>query len=139
MGFRKASKTFQLTWPEGDDNHGLEVRMRSLPVRKLMALGHVQDEIATGKATADSLAALFQIFAGALIEWNLEDEKGDPVPATLEGVENQDGDFITSMITAWMGAFASVPPPLPDGSNSGGTSPVESTLELASSSQSLQS
>ena len=82
---------------------------------------------------------MFAQFAALLVSWNVEDDDGAPVPATLEGVLTQEPAFVQSVIRMWVENITQAPPPLPGGSRSGGTSAAESTLGLAASSRSLPS
>ena len=132
MGFKRGGTVYKLVWPEGDDNHGMEARMRGLSVAELMQLGKLGDLDLTGaggQPTADAMAALdgiLELFASKLVSWNLEDDDDQPVPTTLEGVRAQDLDFVMEMIDAWMTAAAGVAPPLSQNSTGGETFPVES-------------
>jgi hypothetical protein len=135
-GFRRPAKVYKLRF-EDDDMAGLEVRARSVPLGQFLELGAVADAT-SGLAPVSSeqfgaIRDLFAGFAAALVEWNLEDETGQPVPATLEGVLAQDFEFMLAIVTAWMDAIAGVSAPLPS-SSSRGLAGMEAALSLASSS-----
>lgn len=140
MGFRKQARTYSLNWGSDSPYPELSVRAKSLPVKELLLLVRTMDAVSSEgiAGSGDAMAQLFGLFAGALSEWNLENEDGTPVPATLEGVEGQDLDFVVAVIMEWMKALVGVSPPLPVTSDSGETSPAGS-LRLADSSQSLAS
>lgn len=121
MGFKREKKIFKLVWPEGDENHGLEVRATSCSTGDLIhIMGLVKAVKAAEKddqsdASLDMIDTLFGAFAKCLVGWNLEDdaltEDGpvtQPVPATKSGLESQDLDFVMSIISAWMGAVSAV-------------------------------
>lgn len=123
MGFKREAKVYKLVWPEDHENHGLEVRMRGLAVGELAALGGMAD--LGGPATAEALAALddlLRLFASKLVGWNLDDDQGEPVPATYDGVQTLDNEFVMQLVDAWMTATAGVSPPLSPSSIGGGTS-----------------
>lgn len=129
MGFRRQSRVYRLVWPEGHDNHGLEVRMRPLSIDELARIGGMADLDLTRDSGPEAQAALddmLRLFADKLIGWNLDDDQGDEVPATFEGVRAQDLDFVLELVDAWMTAAAGVDSPLSDGSTAGGTSVAES-------------
>lgn len=140
-GYRRKQKTYNLVWGEGQAYPGLEVRMRGLSVGELLEMITLMEKVTTDKLTGSggALEKLFGVFSAALLGWNLEEEDGKPVPATLKGVEAQDLDFVMDVTGEWMTALAGVPPTSSGGSPSGGTSPEERTLGLASLSGSLAS
>jgi hypothetical protein len=120
MGYRKQPKQYRLTF-EDPGYAGLEIVMGSLTV------GEYTDMLAATQADgADQAGLMAKMMAGKLISWNLEDEFGNPVEASYEGVEGQELDFIQQIVVAWMTAIASVPPPLPAGSNGSGQYPAAS-------------
>lgn len=127
MGYRR--KSYVLKWPEDHDLHGLEVTTKGLPVRELYELVQLSSQLTDGTADVKTTVAvadeLFAKFAERLVAWNLEDDDGTPVPATLEGVKDQDMDFMTSLIMTWMDAVASVDNPLPQTSPPGATTATE--------------
>ena len=119
MGYKRPGKLHTLTWGEGSELHGLQVVVRSLSIGALVQFAGLAAKITADGVTPAELAEaapeLFGAFAGRLAGWNLEDDTG-PVPATLEGVESQDLEFVVQIVLAWMEAVASVGNPLPDGS-----------------------
>ena len=92
MGFRREPKTFRLVFDD-PELAGLEVRARSL------SIGELED---------DDLQ-VYESFAAALVSWNLEDENGDELPATLETVRSYpDVDFMNALASAWIKAVTGV-------------------------------
>lgn len=87
---------------------GLIVKARSAPVGRLVELAALVDKV---NAT-ESLDELLSGFAKSLISWNLETPDGEPVPATLESLREQDFEFVIDIVMAWMDAVASVAGPL---------------------------
>ena len=96
---------YVLRWADGPFA-GLVIRMR-----KPTAAGHVDlgmtarrpnpTELPSTPEMADAVYRLFRAFAGALLEWNLLD-RGEPVPATLEGLLGQEYDHAVEMTCAWL-------------------------------------
>jgi hypothetical protein len=124
MGFRREPRKYLLRF-EDPDLEGFEIVMKSLSVEEFLKLtGYFtayQQE--TGNEAAE---ALLGMFAKSIDRWNLEDENGAYVPATLEGVQGQELAFIMQILTAWMESMAGVPAPLPDGSNGSAPYPAAS-------------
>lgn len=124
MGHKRKKKTYRLVWPEDHESHGLVVRIRSLSMREMLNLRRPDED---SDLTDDSAVALF---ASKLVSWNLEDEDtGEPVPPTLDGVLDQDNDFVLEMIGAWTAAAAGVSPPL-GGSSTGGEPSLEASMPM---------
>ena len=135
-GYRHQPKLYRLTF---EDYPGLEVTVRSVSTGRLMKLMRmairlqdkdVADASELTAEDADALDALFSGFAKALVSWNLEDDEGRPVPATLEGVQDQEFDFVFPIINQWIEVVAGTPGDLGKGSNSGQPFP-EVSLPMA--------
>jgi hypothetical protein len=125
--YRAKPKTYVLKF-EDDEYDGLVVKARSvklggfLEVAGLVKLDpqNIQPE------DVDKFAKLFDAFGKALVEWNLDDDDGEPVPPTAEGLHSQDTDFVMPIIKAWFVAIAGVGSPLGQRSSSGDQSQVPS-------------
>ena len=139
MGYRKKVTVLKLVF---EDHEGLEVRMRSVPLGPFLDISKLAemagDSYVPAPQDVEKIDQLFTAFAEYLIDWNLEDEDGTPVPATLEGVRKQDFDFALLMVMEWIQAAAGVPSPLERPSNSAGTS-QEVSLPMEPLSPSLAS
>lgn len=127
MGYKRNPKVYAIAFGEDTDYPGLEVQVRTLSLGQLIDVRSRADE--------DGTKAMVDLFAERLVSWNLEDEDGRPVPATLDGIRGEDDDLILAVIRHWQDAMRGVPAPLESGSGSGVTSAVESRLaELPSES-----
>jgi hypothetical protein len=129
MGFKREKKVFNLVWPEGDENHGFEVRATSLPLGDFLKIANMAKFVKEENADTEQISELFQMFTYALVEWNLEEDqlvdgemKTVPVPADIDGLYSQDLDFVMQIISAWVGAIGSANEELGKGSTSGDTS-----------------
>jgi hypothetical protein len=120
-GYKPKFKTYKLFFadPEMD---GLEVTARSIPVGPLLELSVTDPEQDPYKSVRH--------FADALVDWNIEDDDGNPVPANLEGLATLEIDFVLEVVRAWTQALTAVRPPLPEGSPSGGTSAPEVSIPM---------
>lgn len=131
-GFTPVRKTFRLQFTD-EDMAGLEVVMRRgsmdgfVKIAKMAGLdtGRLK---ATDPATLKVIDELLDVFSAALVSWNVEDDDGNPVPATREGVGTQDDDFVLEIIRAWVEARASVSLPLGQPSNGGATTDPDQLL-----------
>lgn len=115
MGWQLPDKyrnTYLLVFAD-PDFHGLEVRVRRVSFDALRTAASLSD-IDAEKARAGQLSGfdlekidrMVEQFASALIGWNLEDEQGQPVPATLEALRAQDIALVLELIDAWMYAVS---------------------------------
>ncbi len=111
MGFKKkAKKTYVLKFDD-PELEGLVVKMRAVTVEEVLewiAISGLREELETASRY--------------LIEWNLEEEDGTPVPCTLESLLKQDKEFVAAIITAMLQAAAGVSAPLVPPSTNGGQS-----------------
>lgn len=120
MGYKR-TKTYRLVF-EDPEFEGLEVRAKSVPTGSFLKITELMDLGGSEGFTSDDMDKirdLFGTFAGALIDWNLEDDDDQPVPATLDGLLSQDLDFVLQIIKAWMEAVTTPPESLGKGSPSG--------------------
>lgn len=124
-GYKRELKLYRLRF-EDPDMAGLEVVAKSLRLREFLDMNALAGDI---QSEADA-EKMYRRFGDALVEWNLLDENDEPVPATYEGLADQELDFVLDIIRAWQQAIAGVDPTSPAGLNSGGISP-EASLPMA--------
>lgn len=120
MGFTPKRTVYRLDF-EGTDLDGLEVRMSggSLALAfDFSPLIGVTDSNATA-ADVQLLMSQYEELADHIIEWNCEDEDGNPVPADLEGLKTLELRYVNMIAEAWQRAQVDVPGPLSRDSNSG--------------------
>lgn len=152
MGYVRQAKVYKLVFDDPDMN-GLVVRARSVPMNVFLSIAQAAEgvditdpEAVKELATPENMGmvgTLFEAFAHALVEWNLQEQVEDDgpvvdVPPTLEGIYSQDMDFILKVIEAWMTAIAGVSNPLA-GSSPGGKQSLEASIPMETSSPSLAS
>ncbi|MFF4479448.1 hypothetical protein ACFY1A_20850 [Streptomyces sp. NPDC001520] len=132
MGFHFKPKNIQLVFDDTTDYAGFECTIRG------MNLGEYMEVIRLDEVTNGALDSQVKRFADSLISWNLEDEQGNPIPATAEQVFQQDMDFMLHVAAKWMDAVHGVSAPLeqtsPDGEQS-----VAASIPMATLSESLAS
>ncbi len=126
MGFREPRRTALITF-EGTQWDTAEVRCRiDVPVRVILEYQRAADDEA-------DVAALFRSFGDdILVEWNVEDDAGAPVPATGDGFLSRSAEFAMAIMQGWAKAAAGVSAPLAGGSPSGGSPAEESVLTAVS-------
>lgn len=119
-GYKRERRTYVMEF-EDPEYEGLEIKVRSLPIRNLQHLLSLNPESDDPKQRAESINQMMCAFAEALVSWNMTDENDDPLPTTLEYIESEDVDFIMTCISQWMKVVSQVDDasPLAEGSQPG--------------------
>jgi hypothetical protein len=134
MGYKAKIKTYKVCFDAGHDYHGAEARLSG------MSYGEWEQAAGIDGGKGDNAAETVKRFVDHLIEWNLEDEDGQPLPTTSEAVRGVDKDLIAALNNAWIQSLIGVhaADPLPESSPSGEPSQVES-IPMEALSESLAS
>jgi hypothetical protein len=135
-GYKTKVKTYTVRFAEGHEFHGAEARVKGMSFGEYLEATGLDGSEGDGGG-----AAALRRFAEHLVSWNLEDEDtGEPIPPTEEGLRAVDHDLVVAMNNAWIQTLIGVhdTDPLPDSSPSGGPSPVES-IPMEALSESLAS
>lgn len=109
----------------GTKYEGLEVTVDSVPLGLLTDI--MEDYSRLTAENVDMTAALPVVlkllgeFGRVLESWNVT-KRGEPVPATAEGLKMLDLTFAMAIVGAWVTGTAQAPDPLPASSESGGSS-----------------
>lgn len=116
-GFRLGPKTARIVF-EGTDYDGAEVVVRlSVPLGLALQFQDMTE------VDMEDRSRLFDSFARiALVEWNLEEEDGEPVPCNAAGLASIPFDLANIVMTQWAEAIGNLPGPLGVISVNGGTS-----------------
>lgn len=102
MGFKVPKKTFRLVF-EDEDYAGAEIVCRSVKLSELFEI--------TGMS--DKPKEMFRRFGDeVVVEWNLEDDDGKPLPADGEGMLAQPVEFSNVLVKAWSEGLTTVAAPL---------------------------
>lgn len=134
MGYQPP--TYRLVF-EDPTLDGLEVRTRGASIEHIATW---QSVIGQGIALVQPEGAEYRgkvcdLLADRIIDWNLEDEQGQPVPVTSAAIAEQDWTLLLKIGRAWLAAAAGVSRPLEPDSPSGQPFPEESIpMETSSSS-----
>ncbi|MFI6530517.1 hypothetical protein [Streptomyces uncialis] len=132
MGFKPKRKVFDLRFDDPSMN-GLVVKVRGVNTGTMLDL-----RAARASDDDDSIRDMLELLGQQLLEWNVVDEDDAPVPATLEGVRQQDLDFNMAILDAWQNVMAGVPAPL-DGSSTSGEPSLVASIPTETLSESLAS
>lgn len=118
MGYKRDKKTYKLVF-EDDEFDGLVVRTGPVNLGEYFKAVNLEGE------------PLIEMFASKLVDWNLEEEDGTAVPATLKGIYSQDREFVRDIVRTWFRTIAGVSAPLPQPSEDGEQSQVPTTIPMA--------
>ncbi|MFD9618504.1 hypothetical protein ACFWB2_14710 [Streptomyces virginiae] len=135
MAYKYEPKTYSVEFDTDDELYGLHMRFKSVKVSEFLGIvrmaSQAQTAVQNGEMTPElvSLAAeatncLTEAFAKSLIEWDLTDAEGTPIPATVEAVRELDQDFMSLLMEHWMQVVGGASKSLGKGSPSGVTSPA---------------
>jgi hypothetical protein len=134
MGYRPNRKVYVLDF---EKHPGLEVRATSISTAGFLEFAELADKTRGQVNDVDNIRTLFGQFAEQLRSWNLEDDDGNPIPATLDGLLSQEFDFVFEIIDGWTDIMIGVSTPLAEPSQDGSQSLVES-LPMEALSQNLE-
>lgn len=107
MGFRPKRTVLKLVF-EDPDFEGFEVRMYRATMADVFEFGKYPDyraavatkELTVAEAEAH-LVGLYDRLAEVIIDWNLEDDEGNPMPVSVASLQAQEGGFFWAMVRAW--------------------------------------
>lgn len=118
MGYKVPKRTLVLEFEQGDEHHGLEVRMiLEAPLSLLFEMQRL-----ARIATEEEAERILRTFGDALlIDWNVEDDEGQPIPATGDGLLSLPFSLARLMIAKWTEAATGPPAPLGAPSPNGNT------------------
>lgn len=130
--FERRRDIYTLEWGDGEKLAGLVVKARSLSMKAILDLMPMIDSVHSDRPDMSQIDVLLRRFGSSLIEWNLVDEDGKPVPATYEAFTEEDPAFVSALLKAWTEAFAVVDPTSKPPSSRGATEaamefPMETT------------
>jgi hypothetical protein len=155
MGYTPKRKRYNLRF-EDPDHEGLKVSMTGQNLGEILDAGVIGGVMAEGeklkreaeaavtheqqlaiiekaRALSEVIDKFYRDFASHLIEWNVEDPPGTPVPPTFEGVKTQEIGFISDILASWRTAVQGVRPDLSQPSSSGQPA-LEASLPMEPSS-----
>lgn len=138
MGYKVKRKAYRLRF-EDPDMDGLVVLVHGMNTGKFIEFQSAKAAQAEdGAEERGATEEMCRMFIDALVEWNIEDDDGNPLPPTMDSLKSLDLDFSMTMVNAWPEAVKGVSDPLPQTSTDGSTS-VEASIPMAVPSSSLAS
>lgn len=117
MSYKRERRVYIMEFAD-PEYEGLEIQVRSIPIRELTHLMTLDPESEDPNVRASSIDKLMSAFAEALVSWNMTDENDNPLPTTLEYIESEDADFVMTCIAQWMKAMLGTDDASPLGENS---------------------
>lgn len=141
-------RTFKIVFREGHEFDGLEVRMKSVSVGKLLALLPVVDQLDDMLKSSDlePVESVFRELAALIDWWNVEEEELDlngvptgklvPVTPDYAGLVAQDLRMVNAIMRQWAKHVAGVSAPL-DGPSPSGNPSLEASIPMETLSPSL--
>jgi hypothetical protein len=141
MSYKRKPKVFRVSFEDPHPLAGLTLKTHALSVRefaefglKLAAVAEIEQagtdaqKLASLSGLLDSVDRVRELFAEALIEWDMEEEDGSPTPATLEGVQSLTDEEFFGIVNEWLSAIGGVGDDLGKDSSSGESIPALSDL-----------
>lgn len=127
--FKRERNLYQLNF-EGTDLDGFEVVMKGVSLERFIDITKIASALETPEGrTPENIEAQFTVLSDLLVSWNLDDDDDQPVPATYDGLKQQDFSDVQRIMLGYMTAISSVPKASSDDSPSGATS-EEASLGL---------
>jgi len=116
QGFRIPKRLNTALFQFEGDWDDAEVRVNlSIPFGLVLDMQALSDKADTGR-----LRELIKVFNKiALLEWNLEEDDGTPIPTQPDGLERVPMEFARAIMTQTMQALGQVPDPLAKSSSNG--------------------
>lgn len=131
MGYIRKKKVYKLIF-EDEQFDGFEVTMRSLSVGELLDFDDLRLAPATtAQEQREKVRSIAATLAKVIDSWNLETEKGKPVPVSEASILAQDSELVDAIVENWVTALVGVSRPLGP-SSPGGETTLEASIPMES-------
>ena len=119
MGYEKPKKIYNLLFADSDFE-GLEVQVKSTSMGNILKLAELDgiNPLRMSQEDLVKIRSLFGILADCMVGWNLE-EDGAPVAYDVDGLLDQEPEFVMTIIKAWTRAMTQASPDLKKPSKDG--------------------
>lgn len=103
-------RTLKVTFAPGTTYEGVEVRMRlDRPLDAYIEMGNKRDADylagkargLDGEASSSAWERNIAFVAALLIDWNIEDDAGAPLPATADSLRTLPPQFLSDLLDQW--------------------------------------
>lgn len=110
MGYKHQAKIYKFKFDDSDpDYEGLEVRLKSLPMKDFLKISKMQGT----DHSEEELDEVISLLVKSIVSWNVEDANDEPLPVSEENLlEVFDLTFVLFLITRWMEQMSDVEPNL---------------------------
>lgn len=106
MGKRRATNTYRLAFDESNPvTAGLEIVCRKPTLDQLFEIAQMGDIKLSEALSREGIIRIRNLcgaFPERIIEWNYQDEDGNPLPPTFEVFAAEDYTFQLPVINAWI-------------------------------------
>lgn len=119
MGFRIQEKIYNLIFE--NELAGLNIQATGLPVGAYLKLTSAFKD--DNDVNIEAIESAFETFASCILAWNLENDRGEAIPPTVQGLHALPLPVAMSIIGEWVNAIGGVSPELGKDSVSGATFP----------------
>ena len=90
MGWKNTTRTYRIKFPENHEFHGLEFKVDGLTIKEYIEYQRSPE------------ATILNEFYKRVISTTAEDEDGNPIPVTVEGLQTIDASAMVTSAIAWM-------------------------------------
>lgn len=142
MAYTRKPKVFRVSFEEPHPLAGLTLQTKGLSVKEFAAFGLRLADVAQIDAAGTDVEKLAELkgligaidevkemFADALISWDMQEEDGSPTPATLEGVQSLTDDEFFGIVNEWLVAIGGVDDETGKASAPGGVPALSDLME----------
>lgn len=110
-GYTVPRRVFALDF-EFEELAGLEIKVKAISVGQLLDMDARVVDLDTGggwtQGMSNELDYLMEQFIGQVVEWNMEEEDGSPVPVSVEGLRTLEIPTLVQIIASWLTNSAGV-------------------------------
>lgn len=111
-GFTVPRRLFDLDLSDFEELAGLVVKVKAISTGELLDMDAEVPDLDVGGGWTQGMSSKFEYlieqFVATLVEWNMNEEDGTPVPATVAGVRSLEIPTTIQIIVSWLTNSAGV-------------------------------